>query len=317
MNIYINNYCNQRCPYCFAVDYMGGKEKKEMSLDNFKKVLAFLKKSRFMKLRLEGGESTLHPLFEDFIDLSLSRGFTVDLFTNGQFGGKVRKFLYLRNQYLTYIWNINHPSFYARDNWKKLKSNIAKLTAGNSLFGVNVYNLEQDLSYMYDLCKAFKPRMVRYVFAHQTGGDSLVSTIHPRDLHKIIPRVIGLTKQLGEELGVKLMFDCGFIPCIWPDHALAVFVKYGTIFNYCYLCPGIDTDLNVSHCFQTYKENDKKKLTDFKNSDELYMFLRDVKDKYRDLNLFPKCRSCYSRKLNVCDGGCLGDRKAIAKGWDN
>ena len=54
MNVYINNYCNQKCPYCFAQDYMSGDAKEEMSFRDFKRVIRFLEKSKYQRLSLRG-----------------------------------------------------------------------------------------------------------------------------------------------------------------------------------------------------------------------------------------------------------------------
>lgn len=281
-----------------------------MTFDNFKKALDFLKRSGCMELRLGGGEPTIHPRLKDFIDLGLSSGFKVLLFTNGLFDEKIGRALYSRKRHINYLWNINHPSSYVQSDWTRLKNNLKQLAFNdNSNFGINIYKTTQDLSYLYDLCKEFRPHQLRYVFAHRMGNGSEV-TIEPRHLHKIITRIAEFIPRIGE-LGITAHFDCGFIPCVWID-VLGVLVKYGASFRRCDLCPVVDTELNVSHCFCAYEHRERRSLRHFKELKDVYIFLKKVKDSYRDLYLFRRCKNCVSLKLDACDEGCLGDRKVMA-----
>ena len=311
MNVYITSYCNQGCPYCFAVDYMSSSDKKEMTFESFKKVLDFLKRSHVGKVKLEGGEPTLHPAFEDFVDFALLRGFEVELFTNGLFGEKLREFLQVRRHHVGYLWNINSPHLYQPKDWEKLRNNLGCLTGGRSSFGVNLYHAGQPLDHVYDLCREFRPASLRYVFAHQMGRLK-AAVVAAQDLPKVIAQVVALTRKVAEELGIRSYVDCGFIPCVWSDADLATLIRYGTLYQGCSVCPGVDPDLNVSHCFHVSEPADVAPLESFQDMNAVLEFFDGIKKKYQHLSLFNHCKDCLSKKLGSCDGGCLGDRLAAS-----
>ena len=64
MNIAITNYCNLKCPYCFANKFIES-EKQSITEDQLDKILDFLFYSNLNKYKhkigIIGGEPTLHP----------------------------------------------------------------------------------------------------------------------------------------------------------------------------------------------------------------------------------------------------------------
>jgi organic radical activating enzyme len=308
MNICINNYCNQKCPYCFASDYIK-KEGKNMTFSNFKKVVDFLKKSNHKYLRIAGGEPTLHPEFKEFIDWGINEGFGIVLMTNGLFDKDVQSFLYEKRDYLSYLWNINNPGFYKKKQWELLESNLHKLVdSEGSTFGVNIYSINQDLNYIFSLAKKFKPSSIRYVLVHKINGKNKNNVIKLQDISSTTKKIVNLTKKLGDQLGIGCTFDCGFIPCLWDDKDLGILLKYNVSLGKCKICPTVDFDLKISHCFHKYDEKDCSELDKFKNYKEIKEYLSNIKKKYSNTSLFNKCKGCVHKKLLACDGGCMEDR---------
>jgi|GEM_PF-2427285 len=309
MNLLINNYCNQKCPYCFAYSYMDTKNKKDMTFENYRKALAFLKASHREFVRFEGGEATLHPQFMDFVDYALAHGFAIMLFTNGLFDKKVRDFLKLRQRYVHYTWNLNPPPLYSSGMRQRLLDNLEGLSHKQSSFGVNIYSETQDLDYMFRFCKRFRPNSLRCVFAHRLRGGGMCQTIPLQAQRKVTPKIVSLIRKVGSKLGIPAFFDCGFIPCAWSDEALGTLIRCGTRFQGCEPCLGIDPDLNIAHCFHFHDKHLVFKLQDFSDEKAVVERVRESMGRYRKHFLFKKCPQCLSRVLRACDGGCLGDRK--------
>ncbi|MCS5544672.1 MAG: hypothetical protein NZ731_01910, partial [Gammaproteobacteria bacterium] len=69
MNIILNSYCNLKCNYCFADEYMEETVKtpgKSMDFDFFTgDVLPRVKTASLINFM--GGEPTLHPRFNDIL----------------------------------------------------------------------------------------------------------------------------------------------------------------------------------------------------------------------------------------------------------
>ena len=88
MNIILNSYCNLKCNYCFADEYMEENVKtpgKSMDYDFFAgEMLPRVKNVTLINFM--GGEPTLHPRFNDMLSSTLKtmQPFTyLGVFTNG------------------------------------------------------------------------------------------------------------------------------------------------------------------------------------------------------------------------------------------
>ena len=68
-NIIITNYCNLKCPYCFASEMLNDPNKKNISESELKRILAWLEKSPPPSIGLIGGEPTLHPDFANILSI--------------------------------------------------------------------------------------------------------------------------------------------------------------------------------------------------------------------------------------------------------
>ena len=116
--------------------------------------------------------------------------------------------------------------------------------------------------------------------------------------------------RVGDDLGIRCNFDCGFVPCQFSDEELGVLLKYNVYLGDCGVCPVVDTDLRVTHCFFHQDEDDGAHLSQFDNISAMGAFLRAVKAKHADTHMFDLCDRCAALNLGGCDGGCIGDRVA-------
>jgi MoaA/NifB/PqqE/SkfB family radical SAM enzyme len=310
VNVLLNNYCNQRCPYCFAAEHLTSGLMKEISRQSFETVLAFLERSGYRRIQIGGGEPTLHPQFADLVSDALEREFSVAVLTNGLFNRRTRGFLKERQQQLRLLFNINDPSQYSPGKWLRLKGNLATLAGGETFFGVNVHHPDQSLDFMYDLCAELRPPFLRYVFAHNVGGYYSDAFTDPTSVRSMSRQIVELTRRVGDDLGIRCNFDCGFVPCLFSEAELGVLLAYNVYLGDCGVCPVVDTDLRVTHCFFHEEGDDGAYLRQFKDLSQVAAFLRGVKAKHVNSHLFDQCSRCASLALGSCDGGCLGDRIA-------
>lgn len=86
-NIAITNYCNLKCPYCFADD-MIHESKNNMTLENYIKLLHYLTEyNNEQHVGIIGGEPTLHPQFKEILiesnQCANKNNTQFTLFTNG------------------------------------------------------------------------------------------------------------------------------------------------------------------------------------------------------------------------------------------
>ncbi|RQW91338.1 MAG: radical SAM protein, partial [Geobacter sp.] len=88
MNILLTDKCSNDCPYCFAKEKLEADSRlNQMPLENYVKVLEFLKRSKSRYVKLLGGEPMLHSEIEKIIHMAVSDDWfdAVTVFTGGIF----------------------------------------------------------------------------------------------------------------------------------------------------------------------------------------------------------------------------------------
>ncbi|MEK6859413.1 MAG: radical SAM protein [Nanoarchaeota archaeon] len=90
--------CNLRCRHCFG-DY-SKPEEKELSLEEWKKVIEKLKESNVFFINISGGEPTQSPYFKEFIEYLSKKGMHFILTTNGVFSKEIGDFIIKNKEYL-------------------------------------------------------------------------------------------------------------------------------------------------------------------------------------------------------------------------
>ena len=120
-NIAIVNYCNLKCPYCFAED-MIQEDNAFMSLENYNKLLDFILKSPTDRVGILGGEPTLHPQFKEILQITNDKcqDRKAVLFSNGI---ELEKFLPDLNN-IGVLINYNDPKNLTNIQNEKLQKTI-------------------------------------------------------------------------------------------------------------------------------------------------------------------------------------------------
>ncbi|SVD97892.1 uncharacterized protein METZ01_LOCUS450746, partial [marine metagenome] len=162
MNIILNSYCNLKCNYCFADEYMEETVRtpgKSMDFDYFiKELLPRIKNSP--SINFMGGEPTLHPEFNEIFSRTFEAmpSYTsLGLFTNGLMSDKVldllvsvagrngaiqRKisFAVLLNwQTLDNISEKNH------ERCREVAESLMRTNGYSITFSINLYSKDQDI----------------------------------------------------------------------------------------------------------------------------------------------------------------------------
>lgn len=77
--VLITHKCNANCPTCFNKSIRHGAE---MSLDDFVCLADYLAESGVQRIKIMGGEPTVHPCFSEIICYAQKRFYSVHVFTN-------------------------------------------------------------------------------------------------------------------------------------------------------------------------------------------------------------------------------------------
>ncbi|MDD4909360.1 MAG: hypothetical protein PHR44_01580 [Candidatus Omnitrophica bacterium] len=315
INVNINSYCDLDCPYCFGKEYMRSSAhrlaRSEMTFNGFRKAVDFLRRARVNICNIGGGEPTLHPRFIQFAAYALSQGcFPVQVYTNGLFSERVRGALtdIKDKRRLFFLWNINHPKSYSKDNWRRLNENLSVIAAlGTSSFGVNLYKRRQDLDYVYELADRYSPLQLRLCVAHPSGPGARNRFVATGESPAVIKDAMKLIRGLRRR-GMRVIFDCGIVPCLLSDKDLGFLTRHGVHLGACRNLAVIGPDLSVFNCFQNDSVTDRRTLGDFSSLQEIEKHLSEIRSRFDMVFLFKECLRCPMS----CDLGCLAERKMIA-----
>ena len=323
----ITNACNLQCSYCFANKFVN-HDAKEISLDNFRRVVDFITKDGFFKkVGLIGGEPTLHSHFVEILRFIIGdeRIESSMLYTNGvyldNFIGELshRKFFMLIN--------CNSPDDIGAYAFEKYRSNIALLVnkfymRDRITLGLNIYNQDMDFSYILDLLKEFAFHRVRVSIT--VPNVIMKQTVNA---HQYFLSIKDTVKRLFIMLlrnDIIPFYDCNKMPscCIMPEDAreIAGLVKNSLSFEklkgredvsintpIVHCAPVIDImqDMTAVRCFGL-SEYTRVSISDFRNAAELRNYYMGSIDCFaHSVSYSRKCASCRHRKNLECTGGCL------------
>lgn len=318
-NLMITKQCNLHCPYCFANEFVN-KETDLMSMETFEKCLHFLAGNPEERIGLIGGEPTLHPQFRQFLVRLINSPFrNICLFTNGILLD--RYFTELRNGKFIILINLNSPDVVCKATYKKIIDNIDQMI--NHLYmwdqvgiGLNIYDPEMNVEYLYDVLKQFRFKRVRLSVA--VPNLTADRTVDPLEyFHKMKKKVCEIILELLK-INVAPFFDCNYLPnCIFTEEDYELFRQYPEVLKRSNLtwdtaicAPVLDIlpDLRVVRCFAV-SDFYKAYLTDYQNIQELKRHLSSEVDALA-YQILPsaECKSCHEYLAGKCSCGCYAYR---------
>ena len=312
-NIILNTDCNRQCVYCFSNG--GGKEKKQMSLDTLTTVCDFFERSRKRKLNVLGGEPSLHPQFDLFIEYLLSRDFVVHVFTNGMLSPTALEAVKTSvanrkatHRQLKFIVNVNEEQYRSNREKELQEQTFAALHSLCSL-SFNIFEPSCNLDFLASLIVEKKLiHEIRLGLASPIQGKR--NRYLPLKAFRPIARKIDAFSTLCRENDIDLVFDCGFPLCIFTDKELGKLYRNKTQLKFvCHPIPDIDPDLNVTHCYPL-AEFFPRKLDQFRDLEDIRFYFRSrlagTDGNGGKEGIFKTCRDCDYRRRGMCSAGCKG-----------
>ncbi len=237
MNIILNSYCNLKCNYCFADEYMEETVHtpgKSIDYDFYEKELLPRVKNASL-INFMGGEPTLHPRFNEILTSTLENlqpFSTLGIFTNGLMSDKVLDLILgtvgpngsiVRNIQFTVLLNWQTKENISEKNRERCQAVAEEIIGenGNSLmFSLNLYSVKQDLMTQCQEIDDIYQEMglpegqnykVRVSPAFPIVGEQENVSLPIRDYPKMGRMMIDILKEFPQ-LGFR--FDCSFPPCL-------------------------------------------------------------------------------------------------------
>ncbi|MCP3889896.1 MAG: radical SAM protein [Desulfobulbaceae bacterium] len=300
-NLAITSLCNRKCDYCFAGHQ---NEVVHMDRETYEHALMFLHRSAMDQVRLLGGEPTLHPDFKWMVERAHQDGFKVLLFTNGLIEKSILYWLQeIDDMDLSLLVNVNPPGLQENEELKRLRYTLRYLSNKISL-GFNINNSLYSPEFLLALVDEFGlKRSIRLGLAHPCLDGK--NRYLPTKDYKTVGETFAGFITTAMSSGVDVEFDCGFVPCMFPDsfrkNNVANVQKVG---QGCGAVPDILPDGSAIHCYPLRDVLPLGGLS-FCDAQSVKKGITSRINLYRHVGIFPYCRDCEYKKSNQCKGGCL------------
>jgi hypothetical protein len=305
-NLAISAVCNQRCPYCFAVDHYGAYRLDQgfLRTEDFGSRLDFLARSGIDQVRLMGGEPTLHPRFNELASQALAAGFKLAVFSNGLMPGDVLAFLAaLPADRCTVLLNINEPAITGELNHQRRCAAIAHL-GERAVLSFNIHRADCDFDFLLPIVveSGCQPA-IRLGLAHPclTGANRYLRL----NQYSFVGRRIAEFAVRASARKVSLQFDCGFVPCMFAEDDRAALAHAGVRAEWhCAPIPDVDIEGRLIYCYPLSGLGSLPPGREGDAAAARSAFQAQVHS-YRQAGIFKECAFCLFKRSGECPGGCL------------
>jgi organic radical activating enzyme len=317
MNLIITSKCNKGCSYCFASEFREGTQQ-NMSFDFFKEILDKTPKDK--EIKLLGGEPTLHPEFELFLEELKKRNRKVVLISNFLFGDKQLSAIlnFMDNHKLSFLANstdLDQSTERIEKFTKNYKTIYKKLYQRDeeNLMACG-YTFEREKNYKYYL--EYTDFLLKHILKIERLRLSLEFPWKEEEKNKfdfINDKSIGekflVMVKKALNIGAKPSIDCIVLPCFFLNKEE---YKYVTKFSdkFKTICStgawDVFPDGTLSYCYPTKDALtiDIHKHRNFVAAGEEISIRYKVVESIVDLP--EACKECPMRKSMNCAGPCLG-----------
>lgn len=309
-NIAIVNYCNLKCPYCFADD-MIKEENSFMSLEQYNKLLDFILKDPGSRVGILGGEPTLHPNLIDILKITSEKceNKRAIMFTNGI---ELEKFLpYLKD--IRVLINYNNPNNLTDIQLDKLHKTMEAIkeldwfSPNQVAIGCNIYLGCSNYDYIWDVVSKYSLKLIRCSVVSPGGVYTEWKNKKDEYFDLLKPIYINFCKEALKH-DCKLEMDCSHIPfCSFTEEEKELVNEVSLHKKECEgFCPcalDFTIDSKATSCFGVYEPIDYSKFTNPKSL-TYYLVSKQMKPLIK-LNNTGKCATCEQHANGSCQGGCL------------
>lgn len=275
-----------------------------MDRQTFEQALSFLERSNIKEVRMLGGEPTLHPNFSEFVNIALEREFRLFIFSNGYMPETALRLLEeIPEEKVKVLINVvTDPENF--DGLDKKQIAFFQRLSSKIIPGFNIDTASVQFDFLLDIVLKFNTtRKIRLGLAHpKMEGDN--HFLHPR-YYPVVGKKIADFMRKTKPYGIEISFDCGFVPCMFPEDSFALIGQdIANLGNRCNPILDILPEGQVISCFPLANFQQELILEDMKDADLRQIFINKQKP-FRSMMLYKKCHTCEYRLHGYCVGGCL------------
>ncbi len=275
-----------------------------MDFETFSRSLDLLEASNIKEARLLGGEPTLHTNFNDMLDVCLIRGFKVMLFSGGLMPNNViKKIQSLSEGQISILINVFYPG---QDNPSQVKKqrSLFKRLGRKIILGVNVASPSVKLDFLIPLIQKYNLLPILRLGIAHPNLDTQNAYLHPRNYPEVGHRIAMLALE-AQCNNIKIEFDCGFVPCMFPFGVLEeLHAQGGKVGLRCNPILDILPNGEVISCY-ALSSHYTDKINPNDTSQRIQKRFTQRQAQERTITLYKHCNNCQWKKKGECVGGCL------------
>jgi len=312
LEISLTYKCNLDCKYCYAKGLRNNYD--YISFNDIKKIIKWLKRQNKNKIRLIGGEPTIHPQIKEILTYCNKYKINYELITNGIYDSLLNLYLNSKN---TISVQINFDQEQISRNltlYNKFIKNIEHLQSRN-IPVILKYNIIENLDFMHGINLAKKYRLhINFTPPNLGLNNSYFinwEKVKPKYLKNICDFV-----QTCKDNGIYCFIGRPLPRCVFSKKKWKFLKRYASIRAVCGLgnkksSDGgfqVMPDLKILICANVFLFKNKK-VIEYKNIEE-------IKNEYENyisylkwkVPLFDKCNNCPDFLNKKCQGGCIGNK---------
>lgn len=298
--------CNISCSYCLAESNNACKTL--MSIADAKQLFTWLREHQVESLSLLGGEPTIHPYFNEITDIIKDCQMKSGIATNGLFNDDKRE-SFSKGVYTKIAVHVNDEWFYTRDQLEKLKDNLRFLSTVEVEVEIRyvVHSSGIDMDFIKEMAKISGSKIINFSIARpETYGKTAYLPI--KSVGLLLPKLKEIIDGLRREEYIS------YIVALYPK---CIKKGYEDLFdgydgNFCCLNDDgefdvsflINPDLTADVCLSLSNMKTKKRVTEFKDLEEVKGSFRERFEALRKKPVFDECLTCPDFNTD-CQGGCL------------
>lgn len=313
-NIILTEYCNLKCPYCFASKMIEDAKENDFNKNITEEQLLFILKwlkptaiSRDYSIGLIGGEPTLHPNFSKILEIVNSYNQETEtnsiIFTNGIL---LKQYLHQIGEKMSMLININKIT--NKNTLNKLLDTLDEINTLNWFeiqkvtLGCNLYLQETDYSFFWNIVDRYRNiKKVRMsVTAPNNPELKKNKELYYNQMKPIFLEFLTECKKRE----IIISYDCNQIPlCFFSESEKNLINSLGERNEYCDPVIDITPDFKATCCFGVYTT--PIDCTNFENVDILNKYFQSKILEKTVHNNNSLCATCGKTEWLQCQGGCL------------
>lgn len=309
-NIILTEYCNLKCPYCFASTMIeeSSQSTNNITIEQFDKILNWLMPTaitRDFSIGLIGGEPTLHPQFSEILQHinyfnSLTKSNSI-IFSNGLC---LEKYLYQIGKTTSILINVNKLNNNLNN---KLLNTLDKLNIlgwfkiRKATLGCNLYLQENDYSFFWNIVDRYQD--ISIVRVSVTAPTKELKNDKEKYYSSMKNIFLNFLYEANKR-NIEISYDCNQIPlCFFDEEEIELINKLGERKTFCSPVIDINPKFKATCCFGVYST--PIDCSQFQDIDELTQYFQTLMTLKRVNNNNSLCQNCEKLILSKCQGGCL------------